>query len=686
MRRRRLAALVLLAGGCLLAGAALLDRLLPPDLTRYEDRSSVVLDAEGAMLRSTLTGDGMLRLRSSVAEVDPLYLRLLLVYEDRRFGGHPGVDPLALLRAAGQYLLHGRVVSGGSTLTMQVARLLEPGGRDLGAKLRQIARALQLERRFGKEEILDLYLTLAPFGGNIEGVRAASLAYFGREPRRLSVAEAALLVALPQNPSRNRPDRADEGARRARDKVLRRAAASGMIGAEQLAEALAEAVPAQRTTLPQLAWHASERLLAGERAGAEVKSTMARRLQAKVEALAERELPFAGADAAIAAVVVELDGRKVRAYYGGGGPGQPTGYVDLARATRSPGSTLKPFIYGLGFDAGLIHPETEILDGARRFGDFAPRNFDRDFHGRVSVRVALQQSLNVPAVAVLDRLGAGFFTASLRQAGAPLRLPREEEAASLAIALGGVGSDLVQLVMLYGALADDGLVRPLTLRADAPAGTPARLLSTDAAAKVSEILREVERPEGLAPNPQVQGIAYKTGTSYGFRDAWAIGYSRSHVVGVWVGRPDGMPRPGAYGRVAAAPLLFKIFQLLPQGRIEPQLQRAAPRARQAPPALARLDSADFQAAALVPVATEPLQILYPPDGGIVEPANREGQRQPLLLQAAGGSGALHWYVDGRPLEAARRGVALWRPDSEGFARISVVDQAGMSAGATVRVK
>jgi penicillin-binding protein 1C len=604
----------------------------------------------------------------------------------RRFALHPGVDPLALMRAAWQALVNAEIVSGGSTLTMQTARLLEPRPRTLTSKLAEIARAVQIEARLSKDEILALYLSLAPYGGNIEGVRAASLAWLGKEPKRLTLGEAALLVVLPQSPERFRPDRDARAARAARDKVLRVLAARGAIPAREAQEAMQEPVPQRRLAMPFHAPHLAESLRAGSPAGTRIASTIDRALQEQLEQLARREAGYFDDGANLAIVVVENATRAVRAWVAGADFNAAAGQVDLVRARRSPGSALKPFLYGLAFDEGWLNPETKIVDAATRFGDFAPRNFDRGFQGEVSARAALQLSLNVPAVAVLDRLGPARFVQALTDSGAALEFDRRAlEAPSLPVILGGVGISLADMTMLYAALADDGRVKPLRLLRDAPVvddgDVPHRFVEPRSARWLRDILRGATPPEPWAQRGAARPVAYKTGTSYGFRDALALGWTKRWTIGVWVGRADGTPRPGQYGRTAAAPILFKAFDAMP-GEPAPE-----PVARLAPPprALARLlprnvDDKPWND------AERGLAILFPPDGATVELDRVGGELVPLALKADGGRGNLTWIVDGRPLGAAPRTDArTYTPDSEGFLKLVVVDESGASAHATVRV-
>src|SRR6516162_3791626 len=377
----------------------------PPALDRSRSASVLVLAADGSILRGFLTADGKWRLPVEPEAVDPLYRRMLIAAEDRRFAWHPGVDPIAASRALFQLGLSGHIVSGASTVTMQAVRLLEPHQRSLVAKLAEMAKALALERLSSKQEVLGLYLTLAPFGGNLEGVRAASLAYFGKEPARLSAAEAALLVAIPRSPERLRPDRHPDAIRAARDRVLLRMAEAGVISPATLAEARTEIVPRARLAMPFHAPHLARELRDQQPTALVHHSTVDPLLQRRIEALLKREVSGLESEASFAAIVVDNRDRRVRAYVGNADSGSVArrGALDMARALRSPGSTLKPFIYAMGFDRLIIHPETTLEDRARHFGDYAPSDFDGRFEGEVTARQALQYSLNLPAVAAPDR-------------------------------------------------------------------------------------------------------------------------------------------------------------------------------------------------------------------------------------------------------------------------------------------
>ncbi|MBB4265714.1 penicillin-binding protein 1C [Roseospira visakhapatnamensis] len=697
-RRLLLAGIVALAAGGA-AAAVVLDALCPPDLSRLAPTWTVT-DRHGRVLRAFLSPDETWRLPTTAAEVDPLYLRMLLAFEDRRFGWHPGVDPLAVLRATGQAMAHGRVVSGASTLTMQAARLLEPRPRTLPSKLIEMARALQLTAHLGRDGVLDAYLTLAPFGGNLEGVRAATWAWWGKEPRRLTPGQAALLVALPQTPNRLRPDRHPEAARAARAKVLARMVDAGVLTADQAREAAAEPLPATRRPLPVLAPHLTGRLVraAAPDAGPVLATTLDATLQARVEALVRvHAARLDDARLSVAALVVESETGAARAWVGSPGLLETArqGAVDMTRAPRSPGSALKPLIYGMAFEDGVLHPRTEIDDRPTRFGGgYTPGNFGFAHHGEVTAAEALRRSLNVPAVAVLDRVGPMRFAARLRAAGVEPRRRGGLGRPGLPLALGGLGVTLEEMVGLYATLASGGQRRAVrAVEPPSPTPAPVRILSATAAWQVVEILAQAPPATGFAPDSATRdgrAVAFKTGTSYGFRDAWALGMDGDHVVGVWVGRADGTPVPGRIGRDTAAPLMRRLFDLLPPparpvpGPPPPGILQA-PRTANLPPPLRRLRPVGAgPAAASGRDGLPPLILRFPPDRATMDWAQAG---QGLTLEASGGRRPYAWLVNGRPLPSLpwHRG-AQWTPDGRGAARVTVIDAEGRAETVDIWLK
>ncbi|MDP2783151.1 MAG: penicillin-binding protein 1C [Sulfurimicrobium sp.] len=546
----------------------LLDRLFPPPVPgRNAPHAVLIVARDGTPLRAFPDRDHVWRHPVTLAEVSPRYIEALIRYEDRAFRWHPGVNPIALLRAGWQWWRHGRVVSGGSTLTMQVARILEPVPRNLAGKLKQIVRALQLEWRYSKDEILALYLNYAPMGGVLEGVEAASRAYLGKPARRLSEADAALLTVLPQAPSWYRPDRHPERARAARDKVLQRM--DGIWPEAALRDARQEPVVARTLRDPLLAPLLAERLRKEAQGRQRIDTTLDAQAQQNVELLLASRLNALPPRVSMAALVVDNATLEVRAYAGSAdfSDKQRFSHVDMVRASRSPGSTLKPFLYGLAMDEGLIHSESLLADVPQSFSGYQPGNFQQSFHGPVSVSEALTLSLNVPAVEVLERLDPVRFVALLRRGGLKLDFP-QGATPNLSVILGGAGTSLEQLVGAYSALGRQGVAGKPRFTPDS-ALDEQRMMSAGAAFIIRDVL-ESGGPSGRAVGSGAgisRGIAWKTGTSFGFRDAWSVGVSDLYTVGVWVGRPDGTPNPGFFGANIAAPLLVEIFDALgPQPR------------------------------------------------------------------------------------------------------------------------
>ena len=652
------------------------DWVAATDLPPLTLPSSVeVVDRNDILLRAYTVADGRWRMTVTPDEVDPSYLAMLVAYEDKRFWQHDGVDWRSMARAVAQAVRSGRVVSGGSTLTMQVARLLEDSGTGkVSGKLRQMRVALALEQRLTKSQILQLYLNLAPFGGNLEGLRAASLTYFGKEPRRLTPAEAALLVAIPQAPESRRPDRHPGRAAEARGRVLERALRDGVISAEQARQTQGERVPDARQPVPMLAPHLADRVVAENPGVPRLKLTIEAGLQKSLEALAREAVQARGEQLQIAILAADHRSGEILASVGSAGflADRRQGFVDMTQALRSPGSTLKPLVYGLAFDEGLAHPETMIDDKPVNFGTYAPRNFDKIFRGTVRVREALQMSLNIPVVLLTDALGPAKVIAGMRRAGIAPVLKGDEP--GLAISLGGVGVTLHDMVQLYAAIARGGVALPLRVMGDGAPGQ--RVMSAVAAWQVADVLAGLPPPPGAPSNR----LAYKTGTSYGHRDAWAIGFDGRHVIGVWMGRADGTPVPGAFGADTAAPVLFKAFN-----RLKPKLdpQPPAPPAAllvsnaQLPQPLQRFRSrtAAFEAAADAPA------VAFPRDGAEVEllPSG-------LMVRVRGGVAPFTWMVDGRPLMIGTRDrESLLELPGAGFVTLSVIDATGKSARARVRV-
>lgn len=572
--------------GLLLVGWGL-DRLDPlPALV--PDGAQVVVAADGTPLRNFPSRDGVWRYPVDASDVSPYYRQALLGYEDRWFDWHPGINPAAWARAAWQWGRAGRIVSGGSTITMQVARLIDPElsglrSRTLSVKLRQAWRALQLEARYSKREILSLYMTYAPMGGIVEGVEMGARLWLGKSARSLSPAEAALLTALPQQPSRLRPDRHPEAARLARDKVLDRLASMGVWSPEAVTDAKIEPIVAPPLAGRWIAPLAAQRARNIGRASASgiIRTTLDADLQAIAEGMVYDCIALLPPKVSMAVMVMDNDTMAIRAYVGSADftDEQRASHVDMIQATRSPGSTLKPFLYAQALDEGLIHSQSLLMDAPLSFDGYAPGNFQAGFSGPVSVSEALWRSLNVPAVDLLNRVGPQAFASKLMAAGVPIVLPAGASP-NLALILGGGGTTLEALVGAYRSLARDGLAGRPRLDPNAPV-IESRMMSPGAAWIVRDILESGGHPDQPFVDTGRAGrrLAWKTGTSFGFRDAWTVGVTDNWTIGVWVGRPDGTPNPGFFGAGIAAPLARDLALALPDtggtGRAKPATVQSA---------------------------------------------------------------------------------------------------------------
>ncbi|GAA0610233.1 penicillin-binding protein 1C [Paenochrobactrum glaciei] len=698
LRLGKLGKRILIGGALLVSGIAIvgtislnmLDQAFPPPLPERLTVSTEMMDRDDHLLRAFTTPDGYWRLNTKIEDVDPLLVKMLIAYEDKRFYDHSGIDFWALLRAAKQLVTNGRIVSGGSTLSMQLARLIEPReNRNLGSKFLQIARAVQIERRLTKEQILERYLTLAPYGGNLEGVRSASLAYFGQEPKRLTTAQAALLVALPQLPERRRPDRYRENTQNARDRVLARMENAEIISAQEVTRSQREMVSSKRFALPALAAHLSDEAIKKDPSNPRHQLTLMKQAQQGLEKVAKAHATKIGNKTSVAIVLADSRNGNILASVGSANyfDSRIQGWIDMSRAVRSPGSTLKPFIYGLAFEQGLIAQETIIQDRPTDFAGYRPRNFDMSYQGDVTIRQALQMSLNVPTISLLDAVGPLQLTTRFRQAGVTLQLPKNE-APGLAIGLGGAGINLRDLVQLYTGLANGG--KTATLRDGTektePVITGTTILSETATWQIADILSGIRPPEGAARRI----LAYKTGTSYGYRDAWSVGYDGRYVMGVWVGRADGGPVAGLTGYLSAAPILFEAF--VKSGLAAVPFPRAPYGAlhlnsNELPITLGRFSNINDGLIMLKATAEPAPQITFPPNGVHVELKPNGEKASPLVLKMQGGRAPFRWLANGKPLgEPERRRTIQWQPDGVGYSTLTVIDAAGRAASVKIFVE
>ncbi|HYC41137.1 MAG TPA: penicillin-binding protein 1C [Chitinophagaceae bacterium] len=532
-----------------------------PDKVEY---STVVTDNKGEILHAFLTQDQKWRMKTELHEISPLLRKTIIAKEDRYFYHHPGVNPFAVLRAMMNNLLRMKRTSGASTITMQVARALEPGKRNIWNKLREMFRAFQLEWKYSKAEILQLYLNLVPYGGNIEGVKAAAYLYFRKNPDHLSLAEITSLSIIPNRPSSLVIGKHNDRIVRERNRWLQRFAKEGVFTESEIQDALAEPLTAQRGSMPQYAPHLA-RKLKQENPSLLISSHIDLNTQMKTEKiiadyvrlLALRNIRNA------AAVVIDNRTRRVIAYVGSANFRDTLdgGQVNGAAAVRQPGSTLKPLLYAVCFDEGLLTPKTVLTDAAVSYEGYAPENYDKNYNGYVTVEYALEQSLNIPAIKSLRQLGTDRLISKLsicrfRQ------VQKDRGKLGLSMVLGGCGTTLEELTGLFTVFANEGFFIPPSFTADDSLPEKTNLLSPGATYMINEILSKVNRPDfplNWTATEKMPKIAWKTGTSYGRRDAWSIGYNRNYTVGVWVGNFSGVGAPDLSGAETATPLLFRIF-------------------------------------------------------------------------------------------------------------------------------
>jgi penicillin-binding protein 1C len=688
---------------------------LPADLLNQDNYARLIVARDGTPLRAFADKNGVWRYPVKKKDVSPVYLKTLLAYEDRWFYYHPGVNPFAILRAGVQNFYHGKVISGGSTLTMQVARILDPHSRTMAGKLKQIFRALQLERRYSKDEILTLYLNLAPFGGPIEGVQAASYAYLSKPAKELSLAEAALLSVLPQSPSRFRPDRHPQRATKARDKVLKRLKAFGYISQQEVEDAQLEIVVPQMEAMPMMAPILARRLKNQMSSGAVLTTTIDSQLQGSLESLLKGFTERLPEKSSAAILVVNHHTMKVSAYVASADffDVKRFGQVDMIQAIRSPGSTLKPFLYAMALDQGLISSHSMLSDQKLDIDGYTPENFSRNYSGFVSMNEALQRSLNIPAIQVLQYLGPGYFYNKLENSGLQLYLPAHSQP-NLSIALGGAGTRLEHLVSAYTAFSRAGKAGELRFIEKAKPVKEHYLMSEGAAWIIRKILSGIQYRESYSQLVNHHySLAWKTGTSYGFRDAWAIGMTNDYTIGIWTGRPDGTPVPGQYGAQTAVPLLKMVAMNLsnyskdnsypikhisqpesvsqaiicwPQGKLKSdtlpenchQTYLSWILDDTIPPVLYRQPDLD--------VVLNELKIISIKNGDIVR--KPEGSQKPVSINLVtkGGNGGVIWFVNGMPInKTASRSKLTYQFSKKGIYQISAIDETGYSDEVSIRV-
>lgn len=547
-------------------GFLLLHQCFP--LPATEAYSHVILDNRGRVLHGFLNPSDKWRMQVALDEIHPDLRTAFLAKEDRWFYWHPGVNPVAIVRALWVNTLTGRRTSGASTITMQVARLLEPRPRTPLSKLIEIFRALQLEFAYSKDEILQLYLNRIPYGGNIEGIKSASILYFDRLPEQLSLAQIVTLTIIPNRPNQLRIGEHNDRITQERNRWLRRFANEGVFEAKRCQDALSESLNHHRRVMPRLAPHLAQRLRTRFKDRYTLYSSIDYEIQAKAEQLmasAHRRLRLMNIRH-LAAIVIDNRTMQVKAYVGSpdffdqGNEGQ----VDGVRAVRSPGSTLKPLLYALAFDQGLLTPLTKINDVPLTVDGYRPENYDTQFNGPITAEDALAYSLNIPAVKVLQQVGTPVVIDKLTLMNFR-QIAADRNKLGLSLALGGCGTRLEELAGMYAMLANQGLYRPLNWLKEDTSAQAVRIISPASAFLITESLTKLTRPD--LPNNREQvlhipKIAWKTGTSYGRRDAWSIGYNKNHTIAVWVGNFDNTGVADLSGAEIATPVLFSLFNTI----------------------------------------------------------------------------------------------------------------------------
>lgn len=530
--------------------------------------SRLILSNEKKLLNASLSSDQQWRMKTGLKEVNPLLIKTMIYKEDRWFRWHPGVNPVALTRALWQNISSGERVSGASTITMQVIRMLEPRKRTVGNKLLECFRAMQLEFHHSKNEILELYINLLPYGGNIQGIKAASFLYFGQEPQALSLAQIVTLAIIPNDPNHQRLGINNNRIINERNIWLKKLSAKGIFNKSALDDALLEPLTARRFDAPKQIPHLARLLSKTNPENPVVQTFIDSRIQDFVENTLTNEVKmFRGVGVGNAAVVL-IDNRThaVVAYVGSSGfsESQFQGQVDGASSLRSPGSALKPFLYALAMDRGLITPKTVLQDIPQNFNGYRPLNYDETFRGRITATQALALSLNIPAVDLANRVGVDLFNEKLSRGGLKW-IGKRKKKLGLSVILGGCGVTLTELTSLYSCLATNGIKYTLRFTSDENTKETDTLFSPQASWMIHEILTGLKRPDlpnNFENTVNLPHIAWKTGTSYGRRDAWSFGYNPDYTVGVWVGNFDGTGIPELSGAEFATPILFKIFNFL----------------------------------------------------------------------------------------------------------------------------
>jgi len=613
----------------------IVDIYYPVDMHATKELSRVITDRDDKWLYTQTNKKEKWRFGVDISKLDPLYVESLINFEDKRFWSHWGVDPIAMIRAIGQLIRYRHIVSGGSTITMQLAKLLDPKPRTISSKLAEIIVAIQLELHYSKREILEAYLTLAPYGGNIEGIVAASMRYFGKQPSALSPDEVALLVSLPKSPESNRPDRHPQKAKRARDRVLDIIYHNSILTKRQYTDAKSSPIPRTLKPLPRYTPHLSQRLLSIlDNKNYIIKTTLDYNIQKQLERWAYSQSNKLPKGSTISLLIAKNSDSSILAYLGSHNmfDQKISGYIDMIPVLRSPGSTLKPFIYGLAFEKLLIHPNSVIVDEQTLFGDYMPHNYNRKFLGEVTASYALQHSLNIPAVKLLQAVGVDELIDRLTSVSGKLEIPKGKR--TLPIALGGLGISMWQLAQLYIALANDGRAYKLHLSQGDTTLLP-RLMSKKASQMTTSILRTIPPPLGYRDSNQQ--IAYKTGTSYGYRDFWTILYTVDYTIVAWVGRANNTPQLKHSGVEIAAPLAFEAIDILHSIRgATLWSEQPSSLLGVAPDGLKYFDHKSRS-------NKSPLKIIYPKSGARYQSAGCYNSDVEILIE--NGTPPYYWYID-----------------------------------------
>jgi len=525
-----------------------------------------ITDEQDEVLHVYLTEDEKWRMFTELDEITPTLKKAIIHKEDKYFYSHPGINPFAIVRAIFNNVVKGKRTSGASTISMQVARLLNPKSRTYLNKLVEMFRAIQLEIAYSKNEILQFYLNLVPYGGNIEGVKAASVFYFNKHPGNLSLAEITALSIIPNRPTSLRPGVHNTKIVEERNKWLTRFENDALFSQKTIADALDEPFNAFRHKAPRIAPHLSRKIKNENLNQPNLKSTININQQLMVEEMVQnysnRIKSYNINNAAV--VVVENKSMQVKAYAGSNNffDNKNAGQVDGVGAIRSPGSTLKPMVYALAFDEGLISPQSTITDVPVYYSGYSPTNYDDKYNGLVTIEEALAKSLNVPAVKVLNEIGTSQLVNKLSAIGFN-QVNKDKNKLGLALALGGCGVSLQNLVELYASFANEGIYAPMRYLVEDTLNLNQTLVSPSAAFIITDILSKLKRPDYPTRSEYIKNapsIAWKTGTSYGRKDAWSIGYNKDYTIGVWLGNFNSQGVPELTGAEMATPLLFELFK------------------------------------------------------------------------------------------------------------------------------